>query len=692
MAKTADLLFELGTEELPPTALARLSDALLSEFRNGLDANAIEYSAIEAFAAPRRLAILVTDCLVQQPDVTVNRRGPAVQAAFDKVGQPTKAATGFAASCNTTVDQLDRTATDKGEWLSFNVVQKGRETAELLPAIAEAALDKLPIPKRMRWGDSTAMFVRPVHWLVFLLGENIVPCRLLDTDSNRFTYGHRFHHPAAIELSHPQEYLNKLRAEGKVIANFEERRLLISEQVAAAASQLGGQIAHDADLLDEVTALVEWPVPIVGEFEESFLAVPHEALIMTMKKNQKYFPVFDSSERLLNRFIAIANIESSKPDTIRSGNERVIRPRLADAKFFWDQDARITLEGRLEKLADIVFQQQLGSILDKSQRVSELASLIASQIGGDPSLAARAGLLSRCDLVTEMVFEFPEMQGIMGRYQAGRDGEDSEVALAMDEIYMPRFSGDELPSSKTGIAVALADRIDTLTGIFGINLKPSGTKDPFALRRAALGIIRIMREYSLTLNLSDLIGTAYKLLKDRLENEATISDVVEFINERLKGVFIDAGFSANLVKAVASVNPADIPDFEKRLQAVKTFSELPQSDQLAAANKRISNILKKIDGPVPQVSDAGLSDSDHERALFSAVSEKQQSTRSLLDKFDYQSVLLDLAQSSTVIDEFFEHVMVMADDEKIRLNRLALLNDVRNLFLEVADISVLQDV
>jgi glycyl-tRNA synthetase beta chain len=692
MAKTADLLFELGTEELPPTALARLSDALLSEFRNGLDANAIEYSAIEAFAAPRRLAILVTDCLVQQPDVTVNRRGPAVQAAFDKVGQPTKAATGFAASCNTTVDQLDRTATDKGEWLSFNVVQKGRETAELLPAIAEAALDKLPIPKRMRWGDSTAMFVRPVHWLVFLLGENIVPCRLLDTDSNRFTYGHRFHHPAAIELSHPQEYLNKLRAEGKVIANFEERRLLISEQVAAAASQLGGQIAHDADLLDEVTALVEWPVPIVGEFEESFLAVPHEALIMTMKKNQKYFPVFDSGERLLNRFIAIANIESSKPDTIRSGNERVIRPRLADAKFFWDQDARITLEGRLEKLADIVFQQQLGSILDKSQRVSELASLIASQIGGDPSLAARAGLLSRCDLVTEMVFEFPEMQGIMGRYQAGRDGEDSEVALAMDEIYMPRFSGDELPSSKTGIAVALADRIDTLTGIFGINLKPSGTKDPFALRRAALGIIRIMREYSLTLNLSDLIGTAYKLLKDRLENEATISDVVEFINERLKGVFIDAGFSANLVKAVASVNPADIPDFEKRLQAVKTFSELPQSDQLAAANKRISNILKKIDGPVPQVSDAGLSDSDHERALFSAVSEKQQSTRSLLDKFDYQSVLLDLAQSSTVIDEFFEHVMVMADDEKIRLNRLALLNDVRNLFLEVADISVLQDV
>ncbi len=692
MAKTADLLFELGTEELPPTALARLSDALLSEFRNGLDANAIEYSAIEAFAAPRRLAILVTDCLVQQPDVTVNRRGPAVQAAFDKVGQPTKAATGFAASCNTTVDQLDRTATDKGEWLSFNVVQKGRETAELLPAIAEAALDKLPIPKRMRWGDSTAMFVRPVHWLVFLLGENIVPCRLLDTDSNRFTYGHRFHHPAAIELSHPQEYLNKLRTDGKVIANFEERRLLISEQVAAAASQLGGQIAHDADLLDEVTALVEWPVPIVGEFEESFLAVPHEALIMTMKKNQKYFPVFDSGERLLNRFIAIANIESSKPDTIRSGNERVIRPRLADAKFFWDQDARITLEGRLEKLADIVFQQQLGSILDKSQRVSELASLIASQIGGDPSLAARAGLLSRCDLVTEMVFEFPEMQGIMGRYQAGRDGEDSEVALAMDEIYMPRFSGDELPSSKTGIAVALADRIDTLTGIFGINLKPSGTKDPFALRRAALGIIRIMREYSLTLNLSDLIGTAYKLLKDRLENEATISDVVEFINERLKGVFIDAGFSANLVKAVASVNPADIPDFEKRLQAVKTFSELPQSDQLAAANKRISNILKKIDGPVPQVSDAGLSDSDHERALFSAVSEKQQSTRSLLDKFDYQSVLLDLAQSSTVIDEFFEHVMVMADDEKIRLNRLALLNDVRNLFLEVADISVLQDV
>lgn len=692
MAKTADLLFELGTEELPPTALARLSGALLSEFRNGLDANAIEYSAIEAFAAPRRLAIMVTDCLVQQPDVTVNRRGPAVQAAFDKDGNPTKAATGFAASCNTTVEALERTSTDKGEWLSFNVVQKGRETAELLPAIAESALDKLPVPKRMRWGDSTAMFVRPVHWLVFLLGENIVPCRILDTDSDRYTYGHRFHHPAAIELSHPQEYLNKLRSEGKVIANFEERRLLISEQVAAAASELGGQIAHDADLLDEVTALVEWPVPIVGEFEESFLEVPHEALIMTMKKNQKYFPVFDSNERLINRFIAIANIESSNPATIRSGNERVIRPRLADARFFWDQDAKTSLEGRLPKLADIVFQQQLGSIHDKSQRVAELASQIASQIGGDPALASRAGLLSRCDLVTEMVFEFPEMQGIMGRYQAGRDGEDSEVALAMDEIYMPRFSGDELPSSKTGIAVALADRIDTLTGIFGINLKPSGTKDPFALRRAALGIIRIMREYSLTLNLQDLVGLAYSLMKDRLENESTVADVIEFINERLKGVFTEAGFSANLVKAVSSVKPADIPDFEKRLQAVKTFSELSQSEQLAAANKRIHNILKKTDGPIPAVSDAALSESEHERALFNTVAEKQQSTRSLLDKADYQSVLLDLAQSSTVIDAFFEHVMVMADDEKIRLNRLALLNDVRNLFLEVADISVLQDV
>ena len=691
MAKTADLLFELGTEELPPTALLKLSNALETEFSLGLESNSISFSSVKAFATPRRLGLLVNDCLLQQEDTNINKRGPAVAAAFDKEGKPTKAAEGFAASCNTTVDKLDRLQTDKGEWLSFNLLQAGRKTIELLPAIAESALDKLPIPKRMRWGNSDAMFVRPVHWLVFLLDSEVVPCTILDTKSDRYTYGHRFHNPCAIELTHPLDYATKLLDQGKVIASFNDRKQKIAEQVQAAAKSINGLVHDDDDLLNEVTALVEWPVSIVGEFEETFLDVPHEALIMSMKKNQKYFPLFNDKNELINHFITISNIDSSNPETIKQGNERVIRPRLADAKFFWDQDAKLTLEDRLEHLGDIVFQKQLGSILDKSKRVSELAQFIAGHIEGDTELASRAGLLSRCDLVTEMVYEFADMQGIMGRYQAQRDGEPTEIALSMDEIYMPRFSGDQLPKSKTGIALALADRFDTLVGIFGINLKPSGTKDPFALRRAALGLIRIMREHSLTLNLSEILNKAFLLLQDRLENKNTIEDVQEFIAERMKGVFMDAGYSSNLVKSVASVNPPTVPDFENRLHAVKAFSEMAEAETLSAANKRIHNILRKNDDTLAKTVKTDLFESDYESNLHAAVSDKQTQVEHFLSKNDYPAVLKSLTSLASVIDDFFDNVMVMADDSAIRLNRLCLLNNVGSLFLQVADISVLQD-
>ncbi len=511
MVETTDLLFELGTEELPPTALAHLSAALTAEFQNGLNDAKLVFSEIHSFATPRRLGLLVKDCALQQPDQEIDKRGPAVQAAFDQQGNPTRAAQGFASSCGVSVDELGRLQTDKGEWLNYQFTEKGKSAVELLPAISQTALDKLPIPKRMHWGNSDAMFVRPVHWLLFLLGDEVVPCTILDAESSNLTYGHRFHHPQAIKIIHPAEYEERLRTEGKVIADFSARRTSIIEQIETAAKTINGHVPIDEALLDEVTALVEWPAVIVGNFEEEYLQVPHEALILTMKKNQKYFPVFDSEERLKNNFITISNIDSKNPDTIRDGNERVIRPRLSDAKFFWEQDAKPTLENRLDHLKEIVFQKQLGSIYAKSARVSALASHIASLIEGDTQLAERAGLLSRCDLVTEMVFEFADMQGIMGRYQATRDGENPEIAQAMDEIYMPRFSGDVLPQTKTGIAIALADRFDTLTGIFGIGLKPSGTKDPFALRRASLGIIRILREHSLTLNIQDLIKQSSKL-------------------------------------------------------------------------------------------------------------------------------------------------------------------------------------
>jgi glycyl-tRNA synthetase beta chain len=691
MAERADLLFELGTEELPPVALKRLSQSLTDEFVAGLNQAGLAYGEVTAYAAPRRLALLVKDCARGTPDKEIERRGPAVQAAFDADGKPTKAAEGFARSCGTDVDQLGRVETDKGEWLVFTVKEQGKPAAELLPAIAEQALHKLPIPKRMRWGDSDAQFVRPVHWLLFLHGDDVVPCTILDAEAGNQTFGHRFHHPQGITIYQPADYAETLRNLGHVIADFGERRGRIHEQVVKTAKALGGRADLDEDLLDEVTALNEWPVPITGTFEEKFLEVPHEALVLTMKQNQKYFPLFDDSGRLMNHFITIANIDSPRPELIKEGNERVVRPRLADAMFFWQQDGKKSLESHLESLRGVVFQQALGSMYDKSQRVASLASVIAEQIGADPVLAKRAGRLSRCDLMTEMVYEFPEMQGIMGRYQARRDGELPELAKAMDEFYMPRFSGDRLPKTATGQAISLADKLDTLVGIFGIGQRPTGDKDPFALRRAALGALRILREGRLDLDLTSLLRRAAEQLGPQLSEADAAAEVYEFMLDRLKGLYADLGVAGNLFEAVAMVRPTSVADFDARIQAVASFRELPEAEALAAANKRIRNILKKTDEAIPDTIDRQLFDHVAEEQLADRIAEAAQAIHPLLAASDYPGTLKTLSTLRGPVDTFFDDVMVMADDPQVRGNRLRMLTDLASLFLHVADVSRLQD-
>lgn len=690
MADLADLLFELGTEELPPKALKRLSNSFTENFIAGLEQANIKHGKVASFASPRRLALLVLDCAVRQPDSETERRGPAIQAAFDDAGKPTKAAEGFARSCQTTVDQLERQKTDKGEWLSYRLQSKGKPTEALLPEIASQALNRLPIPKRMRWGDSEAQFVRPVHWLLFLLGEKVVPCTLLDAESDRLTFGHRFHHPDAITIYNPQDYASVLNDLGHVIADFELRKQKITESIQSSAAALGGSADLDPELLDEVTALNEWPVPISASFEARFLEVPQEALVATMKGNQKYFPLFTSDNKLMNHFITIANIDSPQPELIREGNERVIRPRLADAMFFWEQDGKKPLQDHLESLKQVVFQNQLGSMFDKSQRVAKLAKTIASEIGGNPDLAYRAGLLSRCDLMTNMVYEFPEMQGIMGRYQAIRDGEPEELAQALDEFYMPRFSGDQLPQTTTGIAISLAEKLDTLVGIFGIGQRPTGDKDPFALRRAALGALRIIREHSLTLNLPQLLDSIVESLQAKLTEKEIAEAVYQFMLERLKGIYTDLGVSLDLFQSVAEVAPKTLADFDQRIWAIEAFCKLPEAESLSAANKRIRNILKKSTDTLAEKSDPALFQDQAEHLLAQKMEELAPLAQPLFAQGEYANGLQILAGLKEPVDRFFDQVMVMADDQTLRKNRLSLLSQLERLFLSVADITRLQ--
>jgi len=690
MSATADMLFELGTEELPPTALRRLSEALSQGFQEGLAKAGLGHAGVHLFATPRRLGLLIEGLSTAQPDQEISRRGPALNAAFKADGSPTPAAQGFAKSCGVELEALGREETDKGSWLSFRKQEPGRPATELLPAIAQQALDRLPIPKRMRWGAGEAEFVRPVHWLLFLLGDKVVPCELLGVRAGDRTFGHRFHHPGSITIKEAAAYATQLEQPGRVIADFSRRSERVWSQVQSLADSLGFHVEADADLLEEITALCEWPVAISAGFEASFLEAPQEALILTMKKNQRYFPLLDGHGRLSNRFVAVANIDSPKPELIQAGNERVVRPRLADAMFFWRQDGKESLQARLPRLGSVVFQHQLGSMLDKSERVARLARVIARRLDWDEQLAERAGLLSRCDLVTSMVFEFPEMQGIMGRYQAARDGEPEEVATALEEFYLPRFAGDRLPDTRSGIAVSLAEKLDTLMGIFGIAQRPTGDKDPFALRRAAIGALRILSERSLPLELNWLLEQAAEGLGDRVTDPEASAALAEFVLERFRGLLGDRGFGPDLFDAVVAVGPATIPDFERRIEAVREFRGLPAAESLAAANKRIRNILRKAEQAIPGQVDSGRFVDAEEGALLAALEQVEAQVAPLLGSRDYTAVLTALAALRPEVDSYFDKVLVMAEDPALRGNRLALLKRLSDLFLQVADISRLQ--
>ena len=677
-----DFLVELGTEELPPKALKTLSEAFLAGVEKGLKASGLEYQAARAFAAPRRLAVLVTALAEQQPDRTMNVDGPPIQAAF-KDGEPTQAALGFARKCGVELSEIDCT----GPKLKFSLNVKGKPAASLLPEIVENSLAELPIPKRMRWAARKEEFVRPTQWLVMLFGNEVVECEMLAQKAGRTSRGHRFHANHTVEIASPAAYAETLRS-AYVVADFAERREAIAKRVAELAHAENGTAIVPPALLDEVSALVEWPVPLVCSFEERFLEVPQEALIATMQDNQKYFCLLDANGKLLPRFITVANIESKDPAQIVAGNEKVVRPRLTDAEFFFKQDKRQPLEKRNERLANVVFQAQLGSVFDKASRVSALAGVIANQIGGNVAWAERAGILSKCDLASEMVGEFPEMQGVAGYYYAKHDGEPEDVALALNEQYMPRGAGAELPSTLTGAAVAVADKLDTLVGIFGIGMLPTGSKDPYALRRAALGVLRILIEKNLDLDLVKAVEAAINLYGDKIKAEGLAQQVLDFIFDRLRARYEDEGVDATVYQAVRALNPASPLDFDQRVQAVQAFRQLPEAQSLAAANKRVSNLLAKYEGELGAIA-AHYFDSPSEFALYSAIQQASQAVKPLAAERRYSDALARLASLKEPVDSFFEQVLVNADDANVRANRYALLGQLRALFLGVADISVL---
>ena len=679
-----DFLVELGTEELPPKALNTLAEAFLAGIEKGLQSAGLNFTAKKVYAAPRRLAVLLTQLDTQQPDRSINIDGPPRQAAFDAEGNPTQAALGFAKKCGVDLSEIDQS----GPKLRFSQVIVGKPTASLLPTIVEDSLNDLPIPKRMRWGARKEEFVRPTQWLVMLLGDDVVDCTILAQKAGRDSRGHRFHHPENVRISAPANYLEDLR-KAYVLADFYERRELISKRVAELATMQEGTAIVPPSLLDEVTSLVEWPVPLVCSFEERFLDVPQEALITTMQDNQKYFCLLDVDGKLLPRFITVANIESKDPQQIISGNEKVVRPRLTDAEFFFKQDKKQTLESFNLRLQNVVFQAQLGSVYDKAERVSKLAAFIAPRIGGDAPRAARAGLLSKCDLATEMVGEFPEMQGIAGYYYALNDGEPEDVALALNEQYMPRGAGAELPGTLTGAAVAIADKLDTLVGIFGIGMLPTGSKDPYALRRAALGILRILIDKKLDLDLTEAVNFAVTAFGAKIKSAGLADQVLEFIFDRLRARYEDEGVDVATYLSVRALQPTSALDFDQRVQAVQAFRQLPEAAALAAVNKRVSNLLSKVDGKVSTHVEAKFFDNASEFSLYSAIQKADEAVQPMAAARQYNEALTRLAALREPVDAFFEAVMINAEDANVRANRYALLARLRGLFLGVADISLL---
>ena len=686
---TQNFLVEIGTEELPPKALKTLATSFADNVEAELNQAGLSFDKIEWFAAPRRLAVKVLNLATQQPSKEIEKRGPAVSAAFDAEGKPTKAAEGWARGCGITVEQAERIATDKGEWLVYRAKIEGQPTKNLLSGIVANALAKLPIPKPMRWADKTVQFIRPVHTVTMLLGDELIEGEILGVASARTIRGHRFLGEKEFEIQHADQYPQLLREKGSVVADFNERKAEILAKSQAKATALGGVADIEESLLEEVTSLVEYPNVLAAKFEERFLAVPAEALVYTMKGDQKYFPIYDKDGKLLPHFIFVSNINPEDPTAIIEGNEKVVRPRLTDAEFFFKTDLKQKLVDRLPRLETVLFQQQLGTLKDKTDRIEQLAGEIAKQIGADEAKAKRAGLLSKCDLMTNMVFEFTDTQGVMGMHYARHDGEDEEVAVALNEQYMPRFAGDELPKSLVASAVALADKFDTLTGIFGIGQAPKGSADPFALRRAALGALRIIVEKNLPLDLEDLVKKSDALFGDKLTNQNVVADVVDFMLGRFRAWYQDEGIAVDVIQAVLARRPTRPADFDARVRAVSHFRTLDSAEALAAANKRVSNILAKADAAIGEINLTACVE-PAEKALAEAVLALRTEVQPLIAQGDYTAVLDKLANLRAPVDSFFDNVMVNAEDPVLRQNRLAILNTLQDLFLQVADISVLQ--
>ena len=686
---TQNFLVEIGTEELPPKALKTLATSFADNVEAELNQAGLTFDKIEWFAAPRRLAVKVLNLATQQPSKEIEKRGPAVSAAFDPEGKPTKAAEGWARGCGITVEQAERITTDKGEWLVHRAKIEGQPTKTLLNGIVANALAKLPIPKPMRWADKTVQFIRPVHTVTMLLGDELIEGEILGVASARTILGHRFLGEKEFEIQHADQYPQLLREKGSVIADFNERKAEILAKSQAKATALGGVADIEESLLEEVTSLVEYPNVLAAKFEERFLAVPAEALVYTMKGDQKYFPIYDKNGKLLPHFIFVSNINPEDPTAIIEGNEKVVRPRLTDAEFFFKTDLKQKLVDRLPRLETVLFQQQLGTLKDKTDRIEQLAGEIAKQIGADEAKAKRAGLLSKCDLMTNMVFEFTDTQGVMGMHYARHDGEDEEVAVALNEQYMPRFAGDKLPKSLVASAVALADKFDTLTGIFGIGQAPKGSADPFALRRAALGALRIIVEKNLPLDLEDLVKKSAALFGDKLTNQNVVADVVDFMLGRFRAWYQDEGIAVDVIQSVLARRPTRPADFDARVRAVSHFRTLDSAEALAAANKRVSNILAKADAAIGEINLTACVE-PAEKALAEAVLELRTEVQPLIAQGDYTAVLDKLANLRTPVDSFFDNVMVNAEDPALRQNRLAILNTLQGLFLQVADISVLQ--
>ena len=684
-----DFLFELGTEELPPTSLTKLSSAFSASIADGLKSQGLNYTNIKVYATPRRIAVLIDELDLSQPDTEQVRLGPAVAAAFDQDGEPTKAASGFAKSCQLSVSDLDQIETDKGTRLGITIINKGKETKDLIGSVIESALQSLPIAKAMRWGNRDETFVRPVKWLVALLGEQIIPLSLYGCRASNITRGHRFMSAGDIVIKEPRLYEDTLFQES-VIADQNKRKDLITEQLKSLADQHDLVAVIEPSLLDEVSALVEWPVALMGNFEQEFLSVPKEALISTMSKNQKYFHLLTKQNELANKFITIANLESSNPAAIVEGNERVIRPRLADAKFFYRIDSKQSLTEKSKQLETIVFQTSLGSVADKCRRVANVAASIAPLVDANPELVQQAAVICKADLVTEMVGEFPNLQGIMGKYYAQLEGLDNEVCESLEEIYLPKSATDRLPTTAIGTCLALADRIDTLVGIFGIQQLPTGNKDPYALRRAALGIIRIINDQLLPINLVELITQSINSFNAVELHSDTKSQLLEFFASRSKALYLDNGVTAQVIAAVDALNITSPVDFNKRLHAVQVFADLDSSVPLSAANKRVANILTKNNVNTNRAVNPKLLSEPSEIALYDLYASLKEGVEAMCSDGDYDTALNKLVSFANPLEDFFTDVMVMVEDEAIKENRIALLAGVRSLFLSVADISYLQ--